>query len=368
MVDTLRRGLIGIRRDRYGFRAYVKVGALQREKRFPPETSLKTMQAWRDECRVALRALPVRTTRGTLAADVAVYLALETVKTLVSVKSLRCELMAWVDRYGDWPRTRLTRDQVLESREAWLTEGKAPKTINHRVRALRGLYHRLDGSKASTPCDDVKKLEEPDPAPHFVSAKILRRVAQNLPDAKTRARFMVLASTGQRPAQLRRAQKGDVSLVRRVWFVRPAKGGQPIPVALTTDMLIAFKAFIAADAWGSFDGSDYAKRLYAAGWPKDVRPYNLKHTLGITLAEANAEWEDIKDWFGHTDVKTTRIYTGLVASRLKRTGRLLDKRIGWQSLALPAFSGGRWRNVSDQAGKSTGRKQATGQGKRAKTA
>lgn len=49
--------MIGIKRDRYGFRAYVKVGNIQREKRFPPETSAKTMQAWRDEVRVALRRL-----------------------------------------------------------------------------------------------------------------------------------------------------------------------------------------------------------------------------------------------------------------------------------------------------------------------
>ena len=47
--------MIGIKRDRYGFRAYVKVGSIQREKRFPPDTKAKTMQAWREDCRVALR-------------------------------------------------------------------------------------------------------------------------------------------------------------------------------------------------------------------------------------------------------------------------------------------------------------------------
>lgn len=45
----------GIRRDRWGFRAYVKVGGQQREKRFKPDTTPKTMQNWRDEVRVALR-------------------------------------------------------------------------------------------------------------------------------------------------------------------------------------------------------------------------------------------------------------------------------------------------------------------------
>jgi hypothetical protein len=46
----------GIRRDRYGWRAYVKVGTLQREKRYPPDTPVSTMKRWRDDTRAALRA------------------------------------------------------------------------------------------------------------------------------------------------------------------------------------------------------------------------------------------------------------------------------------------------------------------------
>ena len=140
---------------------------------------------------------------------------------------------------------------------------------------------------------------------------------------------MVLASTGQRPAQLKRTEPGDVSLQRRLWLVRPAKGGNAIPVVLTDDMVAAWKVFKAAKAWGDFDGSDYAKELYAAGWPKDVRPYNTKHTVAITLGESGAEWEDIKDFFGHTDVKSTRIYTGLIAARGRRVSGRLAGRLGW---------------------------------------
>jgi len=45
----------GILRTATGWRAYVKVAGEQREKRFKPTTLLKTMKAWRDETRVALR-------------------------------------------------------------------------------------------------------------------------------------------------------------------------------------------------------------------------------------------------------------------------------------------------------------------------
>jgi hypothetical protein len=37
-----------------------------------------------------------------------------------------------------------------------------------------------------------------------------------------------------------------------------------------------------------FDGSDYANALYAAGWPKDVRPYQARHNVALELGEREA--------------------------------------------------------------------------------
>lgn len=320
----------GIRRDRYGFRAYVKVGDSQREKRYPADTLVKTMQDWRDETRVALRKITKKPTSGTLAEDVRTYLGKPSIQALTSYKSRTCEVEAWIPLYGSVPRGLLTRQHVLDAREVWLKADYAPKTINHRVRALRHLYRTLDGTSVPTPCDGVKKLAEPKAQPVAVSLSVVRKVLKRLKEPETRARFMVLVSTGQRPAQLMRAVRTDLDFRRRLWRVRPAKGGDPIPLPLTDDMVAAWRVFLAAKAWGVYDTSTHAKRLYEAGWPRDVRPYNAKHTVGILLAEAGAAWEDIKDFFGHTDVKTTRIYTGFVASRLRKTSGLLAGRLGWQ--------------------------------------
>ncbi len=331
----------GIRRDRYGYRCYVKVGKFQREKRYPADAEIKTMKAWQDECRVALRKIPQGRPgrRGTFGADVKVYL--ERVKPTIAKETYRsrvCELDAYLAVFRHQPRADITREALLDLRARWLTTGRAkrhgatgasPKTIRNRELALHHLYRVLDGRKALTPLDDLPALPKPSAQPKFVTVAKVRAVAKRLTDPRTRARFMVLAATGQRPAQVKRAEPQDVNIRRRLWLVRPAKGGNPIPVILTDDMIAAWTAFRRAKAWGHFDGSDYAKQLYAAGWPKDIRPYNTKHTVAITLAESGQEWEDIKDWFGHTDVKTTRIYTGLVTARAKQTSRSLEGRIGW---------------------------------------
>lgn len=330
-------------RGKYGFRATVKIGQLQREKHFKfgtPDVH-KKIAAWEDEARIALRKIPQPASgrRGTFGDDVKTYLAhVKPTLAKATYESRVCELAHYMAVFRHTPRADVTRDRLLELRAAWMSSGKAKrhgqtgasaKTVRNREIALRHLYHVLDGKKAPTPLDDLPPLPKTPATPRFVSVAKVRTVAKRITDPKTRARFMVLASTGQRPAQLKRAEPEDISLRRRLWLVRPAKGGRPIPVILTDDMIAAWKLFRRVKAWGHFDGSDYARALYAAGWPKDIPPYNTKHTVAITLAEAGGEWEDIKDWFGHTDVKTTRIYTGLVTARARQTSKSLEGRIGW---------------------------------------
>lgn len=332
-VDT------GIYRDRYGLAAIVHARPhAPVEKRFPFGTPLHEVHRWRTEERLRLLNLTTDRvtppTRGTLTADAARYLRL--VAHLTSWKSRKSEIHAWLDGFGDRHRGRISRTDVLETRQQWLAEDYAPKTVNHRVRALRHLYRTLDGTHAATPCDDVPKLAEPSPQPVAVPERTIKAVARKLTDPKTRARHMVLSATGQRPAQVMRATLADVDLRRCVWSIREAKGGHPVPLFLNRDMVGAWRAFIAAAAWGPYDTSTHAKRLYAAGWPQGIRPYNTKHSVGIRLAERGAEWKDTRAYFGHKDVKTTRIYTGRVFSRLKQVSRLLDGRLGWHTKKRPA--------------------------------
>jgi integrase len=319
-------------------RCYVTVGVVYREKTFDAGTELGVCKRWRESTKVELRLTQPESRRGTLEVDVDKWLDSATRQLKSGYKAQRSELRAWVALYGTWPRAKIRRAEVRAAQDKWTAAKVAPKTINHRVRTLAQLYHDLDGPRCPTPCDDVPKLDVPTVLPKFVAVSTIKRVAKNLADRPLdQARFMVLTSTGQRPAQLKRALLEDVDLVRRVWWVRPAKKGNPIPVYLNDDMRAAWRLLIErgglAEDVRSFDTSDYDKRLYAAGWPRDIRPYNAKHTVGLALAEAGVDYEDIRDFFGHKDTKTTRIYTGLVASRLKSASTAIAGRgLGYKNL------------------------------------
>ena len=326
-----------IYRDGSGISATVNVGALRREARFAAGTHLDTIRTWQDRTRAEIRTDRARYVRGSLTSDAERYLRL--VAHLASFVERRSEVRAWTQRYGHLNRGRLTTRHVQEAIVAWRRDGKAPKTVNHRVATLRHLYRTLDGRAVITPCDEIAQLAVPKTPPVVVPPHHIRQVAEalqrqeqrgRLRDAKTRGRFMVLASTGKRPSELRRAAPADIDLERRVWNVRDGKGGWSPGVYLNTDMLAAWHVFITADAWGAFESNSFSRVLYNAGWPRSVRPYNMRHAVGIALSETGADLADVQAHMGHKHISTTRThYVPVLGSRMQAISQAIDGRLGW---------------------------------------
>lgn len=340
----MQRIATGIYRDDRSYRIIWRDRGHQKEKRFPLDAPIDKLKAWRART-IGQLADVDRADQGTgsFVRDVVRFLRAR--RTRPSFKADRAHLRPWVHRFKHRSRWSITRDEVQRAIGDWEAAGYSPKEIQHRVRLLRYLYETIDGSRAATPCDDVSLPQPVKTRPVSVSDVLVREVALELRrheiagtlrDAKTRARYLILAMTGQRPAQLRRAHPLDVDLERRVWFVRPAKGDAGTIVYLNDDMVAAWSLFIVAKAWGAYDSRSFAKTLRRAGWPRGIRPYNLRHTVGLSLSELGVDLGDIQAHMGHTTPATTRIYVPAVLSRLKVASEKLDGRVSSAALALPA--------------------------------
>jgi integrase len=333
----------GIYRDKSGIAATVAIGTgpakQQREKRYPHDTPLKTIKQWQHDTAAALREDVGVAKRGTLKADAARYLKLA--QYLQNWSGVRSQVNAWVARIGHLHRAQITPAHVLEARVAWLADGYAPKTINERVGHLRRLYRTLDATprrkKPPTPCDTIEDLyvvDTPSVAPAAgLVLQVLRQLEEGerkgtLRDTKTRARFLVMATTGKRPSEVMRTEPEDVSLETRVWRVRNGKGGHGPGIYLNDDMLAAWKVFIASEAWGWFNTGSVARVLRNAGWPTGLRPYNLRHAVGQAMQAAGVDLSDIQAHYGHKHIATTRRhYVPILDSRLESASRKIDGRL-----------------------------------------
>lgn len=365
MTRTWKKLATGIYEDARSIQAVVNCAAGRKTRRFPRGTSLLVIRQWRNTTKVRLETLarrrPRRHARGTLRADAKEYLR-RVGRTIASWKARRSDVEAWVALYGDRRRHSLTIEDASAAITRWQTEGRvvgtdadgqairkpyAAWTIRHRVHALRDLCHALDGADAPTPVDGLKLTKPHGTTPVFVTPATIMAVARKILQLrcehpgrqtrakhrrelrKTRARHMVLATTGARPCEVARALPADVNLEQRMWPVRTAKGGIGRVIRLNTpEMIAAWKAFTAAEAWGEYDRSRHAKVLRRAGWPAGVRPYALRGTWGMELSRRGVDLADIKDLLGQADIKTTRVYyvppedSRLAAATAATAGRL----------------------------------------------
>lgn len=333
----------GIYRDKTGIAATVSVGTgaakQQREKRYPPGTPLKEMKQWQADTAAVLREDVGVAKRGTLTADGERYLKL--VKYLKNWSGVRSEVRAWTALYGSLHRSQITPAHVLEARVRWLADGYAPKTVNARVDRLRTLYRTLDATpqrpKPPTPCDPIDHLavvHAPSTTPDVATViTVLRNLkageaAGTLRSSKSRARFLVLATTGKRPSEVMRAEPEDVDLELRVWRVRNGKGGWGPGIYLNEDMLAAWLDFVKADAWGEYNTGSFARVLRHAGWPTGIRPYNVRHAVGHAMSAAGVDLSDIQAHYGHKHISTTRRhYVPVLDSRLQIASEKIDRRL-----------------------------------------
>jgi hypothetical protein len=80
--------------------------------------------------------------------------------------------------------------------------------------------------------------------------------------------------------------------------------------------------------------------LARCGWPKGIRPYNLRHATALTIRKRGGELADVQDALGHADMATTRIYADKVDERLQDVSARLEGRFGWTRRATqPAPEG-----------------------------
>lgn len=334
----------GIYPDPGGFEARVTVKGKPYAKRFPPDTPLLTMEQWQaDERSYRLNAYAddqaetPSATRGTVAGDAKRYL--ETRIGRAGYKSDRSHLAAWIAVFGTRSRHKITRHEWIKQIAKWHKADTSPKTLRHRARVIKELWHYLDGAKARTPLDGIKLPRLVKALPTVPSDETILKVGESLkaglfgekrhgpkktlaavhyPEAKQAyARFIIRALTGQRPSQIGRATPEHIDRPNRIWWVQPGKGGTPIPFPLGDELLLAFEYFDLAKAWGAFDCRSFSKTLKRHGWPTGVRPYALRHAFAIGQLLAGTDLGDLQGLLGHTNPTTTRIYAPVLVARLR---------------------------------------------------
>lgn len=330
----------GIYRTEHGYNVAGRAGKRARWKWYPLDASLIAMRAWRDGQAAELRdeEQPTTDTR-TIAGAIDAYIA----KTKLPKDDAHMPAFNALKRErGTLERRKYTPALAQQDFEKWKNEGYSPQSRFYRRSAIIRLWKALDGPTVKTPVDGIIVRRPKKRRPVWVSDQVILDVLMNLRrqelagrlhDAKTRSRFLVLVTCGQRPAQVKLAAPADVEVwdtprqdIYGLWRVRAAKGGEAVPFFLNSEQADAWRAFKRAGAWGDYDTRSFARTIRHAGWPAGVRPYNARHAFGFSISARGGDLRDIQDALGHRDPSTTRMYVGRIEERMKAVNVALEGR------------------------------------------
>lgn len=321
----------GHRRDRYGWRVFVKVGRRQKEKRFPADTPFRTRENWRLDTRAALRTStppdPEQDFRcKTFADDVEHYLTL--VSAMPTLKERTAHLAFWTRGFGTRPRHTITISEIRSILQHLRASGLAAATCNKRRTALMHLWSVLDGKDAKNPVRAVPKFPVDDPLPRGKDPHLIDAALRTAPRCRSRASCRVLLWTGMRPVELQRMQPGDLDWPTRTLVVRTAKGGRTRVVPLTSQAIGALREFHKAGAWQKVpQGAPLNRWLKTHSDLEDLRVYDLRHSYGTALARRATRLDVIAALMGHSTLELTRRYTlaAVTPDALTATRKLAGK-------------------------------------------
>lgn len=328
----------GIWKDAKGLSGIVKARGIQRERRFPPATSLRTIEDWRQRERVRLKDAKPRGGRGSLASDIDRYL--DTLGDRPALKKERTrQLEWWRERFGTRRREDLDA-AMIQTALVELHETKAASTCNHYRLALAHLWSTLDGKDARNPLRNVPTFVEPEAEARNLPDALVTRLFAAMPDvgqtrkgkkrpmrSLTKIRLRVMVETGFSPAEIKRLQPGDLALDEGAVYVRrrlKGKGSEGVLMPLTAAGVSALRAFLTADAFGPFQ-----KRVMYSAWVrackrvlksedltdaqrrllKTARPYDLRHTFGTRALQLTQDLRMTQELMRHRSAKTTKRYT-----------------------------------------------------------
>lgn len=326
-----------IRHDRYGTQAHFKRGGKQHTHRwtiteFPSEKErIQKAREWLSNARAHLtlnQKIP-ESTGPRFEVDASAYL--EAVTSMPSYVDRAYHIQQWTEVFRGRDKASITPLEIRTQLERW-RRTLSPSSCNKRRTALMSFYTKLNGRSGYNPVRDV----EPYPEEAEIRSQhpyTILRVLSFMRPSQTRARLMVILTTGWPHAQLKRLKPEHLKLDQARAYVTPrrkGKGRKGVWLPLLPSAVKALREFEKWDCYSKPDatgkmksfshnamyvcfaralGKLNAHRVKLDLPPLTIYPYMLRHTFGTWIAHRLTDERAIQELMMHSRPEQTRRYT-----------------------------------------------------------
>lgn len=257
-------------------------------------------------------------------------------------------IQALAKRYGRSPDLLLpqeVQDYLLERHEA----GRAQSTLKMEASAIRFFYSRtlarLDVAVW------LPAARRPQRLPEVLNSEELTRLFDATSCLRDRVLLMLTYGAGLRAGEVARLKVTDIDSVRGMIRVCQGKRAKDRYTLLPASLMGDLRAFWATHRSplylfpspsrpgqhisAGFVGATFTKAKRKAGIRKPGGVHALRHTFATDLLEAGVHLLLIRDYLGHTGIKTTMRYLRIAPNRGKCVSSPLDRLMAAMTSASP---------------------------------
>ena len=209
---------------------------------------------------------------------------------------------------------------------------KEPASVSHSVFALKYFFKKILKQNLDLPNPKRNKK-----IPEILSKEEVKRMIEATRNIKHKLILKILYGCGLRVSEIINLKKEDLNFQEKLIHIKLAKGKRDrfvkIPESLSEELESYCKLDNDVYLLPSNRGGKLTKKTIAkvvensakkAGIRKRVYPHLLRHSFATHLLEQGTDLRIIQKLLGHSDIKTTQIYTQISQASIKNIKSLLD--------------------------------------------
>ncbi|MDA9809389.1 tyrosine-type recombinase/integrase [Flavobacteriales bacterium] len=224
---------------------------------------------------------------------------------------------------------QLTKDDIIEYLFYLIKNNYSKSTQNQHINAIKFYFEKCLGKKREYYLIERPRKEKK--LPTVLSKNEIQLLFGNTHNLKHLTILAVIYSCGLRISELINISLNDIDNNRMIIHIRKGKGNKDRQVQLTNQVLELLRMYykkylpvnylIVGQNGGKYSTTSIQKIIKKSALKariyKKVTPHTLRHSFATHLLENGTDIRFIQKILGHSDIKTTQIYTHVSNAHLK---------------------------------------------------
>jgi len=211
-------------------------------------------------------------------------------------------------------------------------EKNEPGSVSHSIFAIEYFFKNILNQQIYIP-----KPKRNRKIPEILTKDEVKRMIEVMGNIKHKLILKILYGCGLRVSEIVNLNKDDINFEEGLIHIKLAKGKKDRFVKIPESMIEELKAYcrlksedvlFTSNRGGKLTKKTIAKIVENAGRKasikKEVYPHLLRHSFATHLLESGVDLKIIQKLLGHSDIKTTQIYTQISQASIKNIKSPLD--------------------------------------------